>query len=177
MATEVTAPSSSAEHSAGKELNDNFSEQLVNALKPRDYIITVSFVTASELFSDDLESLKASIALVLHHPEMKCSTNKASEHLTKHFQTPVREVNLSVNILGDNIMASSAEHDSPTSISDDATPPAEQVVQDGSITSEDVAKASKKVPRPPNAFIIYRKEWHPTIVAANPGLHNNDICM
>ena len=33
------------------------------------------------------------------------------------------------------------------------------------------------VPRPPNAFIIYRKEWHPTVVAENPGLHNNAICM
>jgi hypothetical protein len=36
--------------------------------------------------------------------------------------------------------------------------------------------AGSKVPRPPNAFIIYRKEWHPKVVAQNPGLHNNDIC-
>lgn len=33
-----------------------------------------------------------------------------------------------------------------------------------------------KVPRPPNAFIIYRKEWHPKIVEQNPTLHNNKIC-
>ncbi len=35
---------------------------------------------------------------------------------------------------------------------------------------------SDKVPRPPNAFIIYRKDWHSTILAQNPGVHNNSIC-
>ncbi|KAK5111906.1 hypothetical protein LTR62_004638 [Meristemomyces frigidus] len=37
--------------------------------------------------------------------------------------------------------------------------------------------ASDRVPRPPNAFIIYRKDWHPRIVAENPGLHNNAISV
>ncbi|EMC98166.1 hypothetical protein BAUCODRAFT_67524, partial [Baudoinia panamericana UAMH 10762] len=37
--------------------------------------------------------------------------------------------------------------------------------------------AEKKVPRPLNHFIIYRKEWHPKIVAQNPGLHNNEISV
>ena len=36
--------------------------------------------------------------------------------------------------------------------------------------------ATSKVPRPPNAFIIYRKEWHSRIVKENPALHNNKIC-
>ena len=35
----------------------------------------------------------------------------------------------------------------------------------------------EKVPRPPNAFIIYRKDWHPRVVAQNPGLHNNAISV
>ncbi|KAK4540632.1 hypothetical protein LTR36_009063 [Oleoguttula mirabilis] len=40
------------------------------------------------------------------------------------------------------------------------------------------SKASgSKVPRPPNAFIIYRKEWHSRTVAQNPGLHNNAISV
>ncbi|KAK5163339.1 uncharacterized protein LTR77_010712 [Saxophila tyrrhenica] len=30
-----------------------------------------------------------------------------------------------------------------------------------------------KIPRPANAFILYRKDWHPVI----PGLHNNDISV
>jgi len=33
-----------------------------------------------------------------------------------------------------------------------------------------------KIPRPPNAFILYRQEHHPIIKAANPEFHNNDIC-
>ena len=35
---------------------------------------------------------------------------------------------------------------------------------------------SAKIPRPPNAFIIYRKAHHSKIVAENPSLHNNQIC-
>ncbi|KAK0335446.1 hypothetical protein LTR02_000137 [Friedmanniomyces endolithicus] len=34
---------------------------------------------------------------------------------------------------------------------------------------------SGKVPRPPNDFIIYRKDWLSTILAQNPGVHNNSI--
>ncbi|KAI7382124.1 hypothetical protein KC336_g18696 [Hortaea werneckii] len=37
--------------------------------------------------------------------------------------------------------------------------------------------SSPKVPRPPNAFIIYRKDWHARVVAENPGLHNNAISV
>ncbi|ERF75012.1 hypothetical protein EPUS_08057 [Endocarpon pusillum Z07020] len=32
-----------------------------------------------------------------------------------------------------------------------------------------------KIPRPPNAFILYRQAHHPIIKAENPGFHNNDI--
>ena len=31
------------------------------------------------------------------------------------------------------------------------------------------------MPRPPNAFILYRKDRHPAIKQANPDFHNNDI--
>ncbi len=33
-----------------------------------------------------------------------------------------------------------------------------------------------KIPRPPNAFILYRQARHPIIKAENPRFHNNDIC-
>ncbi|RMY65893.1 hypothetical protein D0863_08815 [Hortaea werneckii] len=53
-----------------------------------------------------------------------------------------------------------------------------------SVTTSSVAPAGKpsknsssKVPRPPNAFIIYRKDWHARVVAENPGLHNNAISV
>lgn len=35
----------------------------------------------------------------------------------------------------------------------------------------------EKLPRPPNAFILYRQHHHPLIKAKNPGFHNNQICM
>jgi hypothetical protein len=33
-----------------------------------------------------------------------------------------------------------------------------------------------RIPRPPNAWIIYRKEHHSIVLAQNPGIRNNDIC-
>lgn len=33
-----------------------------------------------------------------------------------------------------------------------------------------------KIPRPPNAYILYRKERHHLVKAANPGITNNEIC-
>lgn len=32
-----------------------------------------------------------------------------------------------------------------------------------------------KVPRPPNAFILYRQHWHPHYRQNNKNMHNNDI--
>ena len=34
-----------------------------------------------------------------------------------------------------------------------------------------------KVPRPPNAFILYRKHFHPILKFKHPELHNNDISV
>jgi len=33
-----------------------------------------------------------------------------------------------------------------------------------------------KVPRPPNAFILYRQHHHPIVKKQNPNIHNNQIC-
>jgi hypothetical protein len=62
MATEVTAPSSDAQFSANKELTASFCDQLVNAVSPGDTIISVSFVAARDLYGNNLEPLKASMA-------------------------------------------------------------------------------------------------------------------
>jgi hypothetical protein len=45
-----------------------------------------------------------------------------------------------------------------------------------SVDSAPVETKKSKVPRPPNAFIIYRKHHHASTVAAHPGAHNNQIC-
>jgi hypothetical protein len=38
------------------------------------------------------------------------------------------------------------------------------------------AAPREKIPRPPNAFILYRKYHHTSIVSKNPGIHNNAVC-
>ena len=37
-------------------------------------------------------------------------------------------------------------------------------------------KREAKIPRPPNAFILYRQHFHPSMKKQNPNLHNNEIC-
>jgi hypothetical protein len=34
----------------------------------------------------------------------------------------------------------------------------------------------KKVPKPSNSWILYRKSKHYSVVAQNPGMHNSEIC-
>lgn len=77
--------------------------------------------------------------------------------------------------------------------SNNATDTTMAVQSEGSTSRKSTPKY--KVPRPPNAFIIYRKEWHPKVVQENvsstlagfggttqltcqqPGLHNNDVSI
>lgn len=37
-------------------------------------------------------------------------------------------------------------------------------------------QADRKIPRPPNAYILYRKDRHQEVKDANPGITNNEIC-
>jgi hypothetical protein len=38
------------------------------------------------------------------------------------------------------------------------------------------ARKLAKIPRPPNAYILYRKDRHHNVKSAHPGIHNNEIC-
>lgn len=38
------------------------------------------------------------------------------------------------------------------------------------------APKTNKIPRPPNAYILYRKERHHLVKEANPDITNNEIC-
>ena len=38
-------------------------------------------------------------------------------------------------------------------------------------------KPKQKIPRPPNAFILYRQHFHPSMKKQFPDLHNNELCM
>ena len=48
-------------------------------------------------------------------------------------------------------------------VSDEEIPPA-------------VTKGKARIPRPPNAFILYRQHFHPSMKKQFPNLHNNEIC-
>lgn len=49
----------------------------------------------------------------------------------------------------------------------------------GPVPYPKTAKRGKehKIPRPPNAYILYRKERHTEVKEAHPGITNNEICM
>lgn len=73
-------------------------------------------------------------------------------------------------------MAASIQANSPALVEEAAASSADLDTGDEATNDAVPAKAKNKVPRPPNAFILYRKDWHPIVVAQNPGLHNNAIC-
>jgi hypothetical protein len=83
---------------------------------------------------------------------------------------------MSVNVLANNIIATPVEGGSPVLTEDSASPEVGLDSESEATNSAAQKKAKQKVPRPPNAFIIYRKDWHSTVVGANPGVHNNAIC-
>ena len=63
--------------------------------------------------------------------------------------------------------------------SDATTSPAPTASPSEDVTSYQLRSPGKKskVPRPPNAFILYRQKHHPTLKAANPDMHNNEISV
>lgn len=60
----------------------------------------------------------------------------------------------------------------------EASPTSQQVSRRAeSANRSKIAKERiSKVPRPPNAFILYRQHHHPMVKQNNPGVHNNQIC-
>ncbi|KAF2838977.1 hypothetical protein M501DRAFT_934362 [Patellaria atrata CBS 101060] len=44
-----------------------------------------------------------------------------------------------------------------------------------SLESKKSRKSASKIPRPPNAFILYRQHHHSKVLSECPGIHNNDI--
>ena len=50
-------------------------------------------------------------------------TDFRSEQFSQHLKTQISQVNLSVNLLANNLMATPVKHDSPVSVTDAATPP------------------------------------------------------
>lgn len=64
MADEATAPSLNSEHSTDEECDKDLAYLLVDSVNPGNSVISVSFVTASEIYGNDFEQLKASMASV-----------------------------------------------------------------------------------------------------------------
>jgi ribosomal protein L20 len=62
----------------------------------------------------------------------------------------------------------------PTTPSPQSTTSAAAVTNDSNLRSPG---KRAKVPRPPNAFILYRKEHHPLLKAKDPDMHNNEISI
>ncbi|KAI9799445.1 MAG: hypothetical protein M1825_004545 [Sarcosagium campestre] len=68
----------------------------------------------------------------------------------------------------------------PPTITPADTPVASPTLPAGSpptSVQDDKGSPKIKVPRPPNAFILYRKHHHPLLKAGNPNLHNNEISI
>ncbi|KAI9740000.1 MAG: hypothetical protein M1835_003180 [Candelina submexicana] len=60
-----------------------------------------------------------------------------------------------------------------TQLSETDTPLAETPMQLKNLQTRSLSK----IPKPPNAFILYRQHHHPLVKASNPSLHNNQISI
>jgi hypothetical protein len=56
--------------------------------------------------------------------------------------------------------------------------PVEGSVVVPTVVKKKAVKGTKdeRIPRPPNAFILYRQHYHPLVKRAHPEFHNNQIC-
>jgi hypothetical protein len=50
------------------------------------------------------------------------------------------------------------------------------ILSKGPVEPSTENRAEEKIPRPPNAYILYRKDRHHLVKDANPGISNNEIC-
>lgn len=72
-----------------------------------------------------------------------------------------------MEIDGENVFAIQNNQPEPQ-VEDDPAMPVQPVA--------DPVVLVHRIPRPPNAYILYRKDNHHLVKAANPGIHNNEIC-
>lgn len=100
----------------------------------------------------------------------------SSNEVDPYFHTPVLPLAMSENPVVGNTMDVSTQFANPVVAQAVATLPATATPASEVMIESSTTKPKDKVKRPPNAFIIYRKELHPLVVAENPKLHNNDIC-
>lgn len=109
--------------------------------------------------------------------KFQCAVNAAADAVTLYPLEPMSPISVAASFgseLTDHITSSShssanSAAQTPSTTTTVASPPATDA-------ADHKASSKDKVPRPPNAFIIYRKEWHPKVVKENPNLHNNEIC-
>jgi hypothetical protein len=73
-------------------------------------------------------------------------------------------------------MYQAASPSSPDTTSDSQTDGVAHVSNTSNAQDTDVEVHTTKISRPPNAYILYRKDKHPRIEADYPGIRNNEIC-
>ncbi|KAL8407593.1 mating type protein MAT-1-2 [Gaeumannomyces avenae] len=71
----------------------------------------------------------------------------------------------------------SSAHAMPNGSTVNLSLPTQTEPQSNNVAQDPKPQKEEKIPRPPNAYILYRKEFHATVKANNPGIHNNMISV
>lgn len=90
------------------------------------------------------------------------------------YPDPPGQDSLNQPIIDANMATSHAS--SPDTTSDSQTDDAAHVSNTSNAPDTDVEVHTTKISRPPNAYILYRKDKHREIEMAHPGIRNNEIC-
>ncbi|OQN96610.1 hypothetical protein B0A48_17040 [Cryoendolithus antarcticus] len=135
----------------------NVSQDFIERLSGGNESYTINLTTTAQIGKAGFAQLQKSIETAIGAP-VRMEIDGFRNTLTTRALGPVSPVSLDTQATSSNFTSPSANE------------------EDGE-SAGDPKQKKAKVPRPPNAFIIYRKDWHARTVAANPGLHNNAISI
>ncbi|KAI5290442.1 hypothetical protein KEM54_001531 [Ascosphaera aggregata] len=126
-------------------------------LKETDNQILIPLDIIKILGSENLEVIKSRLSAILHTPTtaIEDTSNGVCRICT-------------VSGIRDQENGASLESDGADIKADGATPTSSKA-------GKPLQTKRQRIPRPPNAFILYRQHYHPIVKAQNPSFHNNDI--
>jgi hypothetical protein len=173
MAANTIAQSAGALYDNTLQTFNDTSDAFISHINQGHESYTVSFTTAAPMGKHHLEGLKEII-------EYASSSPHKMLHMTDQIRTTTGfPIHVEVDAYRNTLTAQVVMEDDPVNIADRATSSevsSPSGSNKGAKSTTEGTKKKSKVPRPANPFILYRKDQHATVVAQNPGLHNNAIC-
>lgn len=121
---------------------------------------------------DDLQSAPGSAIYILNGVPTLTLNGPDCPYPTPPANVPSNQAIIDMNMATHQTTIPS----SPETVSDSQTDGAAHLSDTNNTPGTDVEVNTVKITRPPNAYILYRRDKHKSIEEAYPGIRNNEIC-